>query len=102
MTKFVTVDFEKCKGCSLCIDHCPSDLFKVGHKKNDLGYKVVQMINRDFCLGSECLNCIEICPDSALIKPDEQADRTDMITGRVYWLGNKLSRNILDRKKPVK
>lgn len=95
MTKFVTLDFEKCKGCWLCIDHCPSELFKAGHKKNDRGYRVIEMVNREFCFGTECLKCIEICPDNAFIKPDEPAD---MLTGRFYWLGKKLSKNILDRK----
>jgi 2-oxoglutarate ferredoxin oxidoreductase subunit delta len=98
MTKFVTVDFDKCKGCWLCIDHCPSELFKVGHNKNDRGFKVVEMVNRQFCLGTEC----EICPDNALLKPDEKAEPTDRLTNTVYWLGNKLSKNILDRKKPIK
>ena len=99
MTKFVTVDFEKCKGCWLCIDHCPSELFKVGYKKNERGYRVIEMVSREFCLWTECLKCIEICPDSALIKPDEPSDT---LAGRFYWLGNKLSKNILDRKKPIK
>ena len=95
MTRFVTVDFEKCKGCWLCIEHCPSDLFRAGTKKNEKGYKVVEMINANFCMGNECLKCIETCPDSALIKPDQQADK---LTSKFYWLGNKLSKNILDRK----
>jgi 2-oxoglutarate ferredoxin oxidoreductase subunit delta len=95
MSKFVTIDFEKCKGCGLCIAHCPNDLFRPGSKKNERGYKVVEMINRDFCMGNECLACIETCPDSALIKPDQSPDK---LSARFYWLGQKLSKNIIDRK----
>ncbi len=97
MSKYVTVDFQKCKGCWLCIDQCPNNLFKVSNKKNERGFKTVQMNDRDFCMGTECMACIGICPDNALLKPDEPADR---ISGRFYWLGQKLSKNILDRKKP--
>lgn len=99
MTRFVTVESEKCKGCWLCIEHCPSDLFRVSNEKNQRGFNVVQMVDVNFCMGNECLACIETCPDSALIKPDENPDR---IASRFYWLGNKLSKNILDRKSKKK
>lgn len=96
MSRFVSVDFEKCKGCWLCINQCPNLLFRNGEQKNELGYKVVEMVDRQFCMGNDCLKCIEICPDSALIKPDESSDK---ISGRFYWLGNQLSKVMLDRKK---
>ncbi len=99
MTKHVIVDFDKCKGCSLCIDVCPSDLFIGGNIKNEKGYKVIKMTNANFCLGNECLKCVKICPDSAFILPDEKSDK---LSGMFYWLGNKLSKNIVERKAKKK
>lgn len=99
MTRHVTVDFEKCKGCWLCIEPCPSDLYRQSNIKNERGYNVVQMVNADFCLGNECLKCVKICPDQALIKPDESADRVSSV---FYWLGNKLSKNIVERRAKKK
>ncbi|MBC7476152.1 MAG: ferredoxin family protein [Candidatus Sericytochromatia bacterium] len=99
MTKFVTVDFQRCKGCGLCIEHCPNDLFRPSFEKNERGYNVVQIVDAEFCMGNDCLACIETCPDSALVKPNQSPDK---LSSKFYWLGNKLSKNILDRKQNKK
>jgi 2-oxoglutarate ferredoxin oxidoreductase subunit delta len=99
MSKHVTIDFEKCKGCWLCIEPCPSELFKQSNIKNERGYNAIQMINPNFCLGNDCLKCVKICPDNALNNPDESPDK---LAGVFYWLGNKLSKNIIDRKSNKK
>lgn len=89
MSRYVSIDFERCKGCWLCIAHCPNELFHIGNKKNSMGYPVIEMHNQEYCMGNDCLACIETCPDNALLKPEEKPDK---IAGKFYWLGNKISR----------
>jgi len=93
MSKFVTIDFEKCKGCWLCIEHCPNDLFKISKNLNSFGYKVIELINKKYCMGDECLKCINICPDNAIIYPDETS-KQDILLTKAYWLGNKVTKKL--------
>ncbi|MFN8672129.1 MAG: ferredoxin family protein [Candidatus Sericytochromatia bacterium] len=95
MAKYVSVNAEKCKGCWLCVDSCPSNLFRVSSNKNNKGYNVIEMVDQKFCSGNDCLKCIDICPDNAFIKPSEDPDK---ISSTFYWLGKKLTQNVLDRK----
>lgn len=52
----VIVDHEKCNLCGLCVELCPSLVFK-----NESG-KVV--VNENLCIG--CLGCIPLCPVKAI------------------------------------
>lgn len=98
MPSHITIDFDKCKDCSLCIDVCPSNLLKIGSKKNYRGYKVIELVGKEYCLGNSCLKCIELCPDNAIIKPDSQPD---ILSGIFYRIGSNIS-TILDKRKEKK
>lgn len=51
----VTLNEKKCKGCTLCIKHCPTEAIRIrdGHA----------VINADRCI--DCGECIRICPHKA-------------------------------------
>lgn len=54
----VTVDLEKCTGCSACISSCPTEALEM----NEAGDKVV--VDDDKCI--DCGVCIDTCPTEAL------------------------------------
>ena len=60
----IVVDTVICKGCSLCIEACPTDTIELSGEVNAKGYNFAQMANPDACIG--CANCAMVCPDSCL------------------------------------
>ncbi len=59
----IVVDIEKCKGCELCIETCPSDTIAMSKNVNGKGYHYAETINED-CTG--CTNCATVCPDGVI------------------------------------
>ena len=57
----ITMDQQKCKGCLLCVQACPNELFSVSNELNGLGYFPVKVKDQE-CIG--CLSCAIVCPDS--------------------------------------
>ncbi len=53
-----TVDPEKCTGCTLCAQSCPSDTITGAPKQ-------VHYINQEGCI--HCAGCFRVCPDDAII-----------------------------------
>lgn len=51
----VSLDVEKCKGCTTCLRHCPTEAIRIrdGHA----------VINPDRCI--DCGECIRVCPNKA-------------------------------------
>lgn len=67
MAKFkgtVVVDTDRCKGCELCIEACPSQVLGVSNRCNTKGYHFVELINEEACIG--CASCGYVCPDACL------------------------------------
>ncbi|SFE07773.1 4Fe-4S dicluster domain-containing protein [Thermophagus xiamenensis] len=60
----IEVDTEKCKGCSLCVVACPTDVIALSDKVNGKGYNYAYMSNPEACTG--CTNCALVCPDSCI------------------------------------
>lgn len=48
----VTLDRDKCRGCTNCIKHCPTEAIRVRNKKAE--------ITKERCI--DCGNCIRVCP----------------------------------------
>ncbi|MCM8803759.1 MAG: 4Fe-4S binding protein [Candidatus Omnitrophica bacterium] len=64
MKYIVKVKKERCKSCKLCMDVCPSGVFKLSNKFNKIGYHYVEVIEEKNCTG--CKRCVIICPDVAI------------------------------------
>ena len=60
----VTIHEDLCKGCGLCIIHCPKEILSASDKINELGYQVTVVSGED-CIG--CANCYIICPEPGAI-----------------------------------
>ena len=60
----VTVDFQNCKGCGLCVAACPKKILRRGSVSNNQGYYVVECTDPEACVG--CAACAHMCPDSIL------------------------------------
>lgn len=58
-------DYEKCKGCLLCVAYCPQKiLYQDPHTLNKSGYNIIQVSEPERCIG--CAFCAIICPDSVI------------------------------------
>jgi 2-oxoglutarate ferredoxin oxidoreductase subunit delta len=60
----VFVKKEVCKGCSYCIDFCPSRALEFSHEFNAKGYHVPLLARPEDCTG--CDICGLYCPDFAI------------------------------------
>ena len=60
----ITLDVEKCKGCSVCIANCPTQTIALSLEVNGKGYNYAYMANPDNCTG--CTNCATVCPDAVI------------------------------------
>jgi 2-oxoglutarate ferredoxin oxidoreductase subunit delta len=60
----ITIDFERCKGCGLCVAVCPKASIGISKKANKSGYLPAETSNNN-CTG--CAACALICPDAAII-----------------------------------
>lgn len=60
----ITIDQERCKGCSLCIEFCPKQAIVLSNKLNLKGYFVASLREDDGCNG--CATCVLMCPEIAI------------------------------------
>ncbi|MBS5659748.1 MAG: 4Fe-4S dicluster domain-containing protein [Clostridiales bacterium] len=51
----VSLEVEKCKGCTTCLRHCPTEAIRIREGK--------AVINPDRCI--DCGECIRVCPNKA-------------------------------------
>ena len=59
----IVVNFERCKGCEVCIAACPFTCIAMSEEVNSKGYHVAMKVNDD-CTG--CANCALVCPDGVI------------------------------------
>lgn len=58
----VLIDRNRCKGCELCVHHCPQGVLQMEDVYNARGYRPVALIERERqCTG--CAVCAVVCPD---------------------------------------
>jgi len=61
----VAVNEDRCKGCGLCAEFCPSGVLELrADTLNSKGYHIVHMKYPEKCTG--CAICAAMCPDVAL------------------------------------
>lgn len=60
----IVVDTVSCKGCSLCVESCPTNVIQLAKEVNAKGFHYAYMENPESCTG--CTNCSTVCPDSCI------------------------------------
>ncbi len=68
----IKINKDKCKGCRLCIIHCPQKNLILSKEVNQLGVLYVECKDESRCTG--CGFCYLMCPESAIqiISQDEK------------------------------
>jgi 2-oxoglutarate ferredoxin oxidoreductase subunit delta len=59
----VHIHIERCKGCELCIDYCPTRVLELSPQFNVKGYHY-PLVVEDNCI--TCQSCFVICPEFAI------------------------------------
>lgn len=60
----IEINFERCKGCELCVAACPRKIVAIGAKSNNKGYFVATCTDNSQCTG--CAACANMCPETAI------------------------------------
>ncbi len=61
----ILIDEDKCKGCNLCVHHCPVNILKLNTSKtNKKGYTPLMVTDEDKCIA--CAFCAMMCPDNVI------------------------------------
>jgi len=53
-----------CKGCEICIEFCPLNVFEPSDKLNQQGYNLPEVAHEEKC--TACRLCELLCPDLAI------------------------------------
>ena len=60
----VSVTPERCKGCAICVEFCPTGAITMSERLNSKGYHFPEFTYPDKCTG--CALCGMYCPDFAI------------------------------------
>ncbi|NNG01173.1 MAG: ferredoxin family protein [Desulfobacteraceae bacterium] len=60
----VLINFEKCKGCGLCLLNCKGKVLRISSKINDMGYATAEVAEGKKCVG--CKSCYLMCPEGII------------------------------------
>ncbi len=60
----IRIDPERCKGCSWCMEYCPSHAITLSSRLNLKGYFVADFEEKKGCTG--CAVCAVMCPEVAI------------------------------------
>ncbi|WP_459201509.1 4Fe-4S dicluster domain-containing protein [Methanococcus sp. CF] len=66
----IIIDENYCKGCDICIEVCPKDVYKKSETLNKKGIYPPNPINPKEC--TNCQLCILQCPDQAITVETEE------------------------------
>jgi len=68
----IYIDEKLCKGCDICVELCPKDVFTISKQINQQGYYIPIPSSIDVCTG--CMLCELICPELAVILKIEEKE----------------------------
>ncbi|HCF05200.1 MAG: 4Fe-4S ferredoxin iron-sulfur binding domain protein [Desulfomicrobiaceae bacterium] len=57
---------DRCKGCLLCVQACPSGIIQQSSRFNQQGYKVAEVPAERMAECKGCAFCAIMCPDFAI------------------------------------
>ncbi len=57
---------DRCKGCLLCVQACPSGIILQSSRFNQLGYKIAEIPHERMQECKGCAFCALMCPDYAI------------------------------------
>lgn len=60
----VIINFQRCKGCSLCVVECKENIIKLSDNLNKLGYHPAEITDMSKCTG--CTFCAIACPEGII------------------------------------
>ncbi len=60
----IHMDKNCCKGCYICINICPKQVFKPSKKRNKYGTNMPMVFQEEACI--TCRMCERMCPDGAI------------------------------------
>jgi NAD-dependent dihydropyrimidine dehydrogenase PreA subunit len=61
----VTINERTCIGCSVCVQICPTEVFKIIIKRDGEYKRLVSIVEREeACIG--CMACVENCPTESI------------------------------------
>jgi len=66
----IIIDENYCKGCDICIEVCPKDVYKKSETLNKKGIYPPNPVNPKEC--TNCQLCILQCPDQAITVETEE------------------------------
>jgi 2-oxoglutarate ferredoxin oxidoreductase subunit delta len=61
----VEINEDLCKGCDICIEFCPANVFENSDKLNRKGYYLPIIVDMNACNG--CRICDIMCPELAIV-----------------------------------
>ena len=60
----VIIQKDKCKGCQLCIEYCPTRYLELSSSLNKRGVTFAKVAKNSNCIG--CGFCFIICPETCI------------------------------------
>lgn len=60
----ITIRTELCKGCTYCVDACPTGVISIRSRFNRMGYYPAVADHIEKCTG--CAMCAKMCPEIAI------------------------------------
>ncbi len=68
----VHIQVERCKGCELCVEYCPTKVLALSSQFNAGGYHY-PVVASDDCIA--CQSCSTICPEFAIFATLAESSR---------------------------
>lgn len=83
----IQIDEDLCKGCEICINFCPKNVFDTSDKINKRGYYLPVVGRIEDCI--YCKLCELLCPEFAIIITEEDNNSKEFLKSNIIKEENK-------------